>query len=109
MDPVEIFRGHHISNFEKKIREITDYWINAKIDAMNTERGREHYVGIHKYGVRVSTRKSTDEYGQVIERHIKQYRWDHWRESVRTNMLHLTNERRFVLSRAINEYFIHRT
>ena len=25
MDPVEIFRGHHISNFEKKIREITDY------------------------------------------------------------------------------------
>ena len=25
MDPVEIFRAHHISNFEKKIREITDY------------------------------------------------------------------------------------
>ena len=25
MDPVEIFRAHHISNFEKKLREITDY------------------------------------------------------------------------------------
>ena len=33
MDPVEIFRGHHISNFEKKIREITDYvhWAAAAI------------------------------------------------------------------------------
>ena len=37
MDPVEIFRGHHISNFEKKIREITDYSVQI-YDNKNIER-----------------------------------------------------------------------
>ena len=67
------------------------------------------YVGVHKYGIRVVTRKHIDEYGQEHHRHIKKHKWEQWRETVRTNMLHLTNERRFVLGKAVNEYFMHRT
>ena len=31
MDPVEILRGQQLSNFEKKLREITDYKLNIYI------------------------------------------------------------------------------
>ena len=94
----------HYTNQKDKIN-----WINREIAAINIENGIEHYVGIHKYGLRVANRKHTDEFGQVKEVHIKQHRWDHWRERVRSNMLHLSNDRRVVLGKAINEYFIHRT
>ena len=50
-----------------------------------------------------------DRDGRQVEKHIKQHRWEHWRESNKNNMLHLNNERRFVLGRAVNEYFINRT
>ena len=39
MDPVEIFRGHHISNFEKKIREITDYYDGRGIHSSEVNAG----------------------------------------------------------------------
>ena len=84
-------------------------WINVKIDSLNIEHGREHYVGVHKYGIRVTTKKWLDCDGRQCERHIKKHRWEQWRELDKRNMLHLTNERRFVLGRAVNEYFIHRT
>ena len=84
-------------------------WINRKIADINIENGREHYVGIHKYGLRMATRKYTDEFGQIKEVHIKHHRCEQWGESVRSNMLHLSNERRVVMGKAINEYFIHRT
>ena len=44
MDPVEIFRGHHISNFEKKIREITDY-ISESTPAKDQRKKRARRQG----------------------------------------------------------------
>ena len=84
-------------------------WINAKIDKINNENGMKFYVGVHKYGTRVVTRKHKDVYGQEHHRHIKKHKWEQWRETDKTNMLHLTNKRRFVLGKAVNEYFMHRT
>lgn len=85
-------------------------WINGKIDAINLENGMGYYVGVHKHGVRVVNKKIVNEYGQVQQQiHFKRHRWEHWREKTKTNMLHLTNERRYVLGRAINDYFINRT
>ena len=49
------------------------------------------------------------EHGQIKTIHLKTHRWEQWRETDRLRMLHLTNERRFVLGRAINEYFVNRT
>ena len=84
-------------------------WINGKIDGLNLEHGMGHYVGVHKYGVRVRTKKWLDWYGRQQVQHIKQHRWEQWREVNKNNMMHLTNERRFVLGRAVNEYFMNRT
>ena len=76
---------------------------------MNIEHGMKYFVGLHKYGTRVFTKKYIDEHGNRVTRHLKKHRWEQWREQDRQNMLHLTNERRFVVGRAINEYFINRT
>ena len=85
-------------------------WINGNIDQMNLDNGMPYSLGIHKHGTRVSTSKTKDMYGNVIHtRHMKTHRWQQWRETEKTRMLHLSNERRFVLGRAINEYFVNRT
>ena len=84
-------------------------WINGKIDGLNIENGMQYAVGVHKHGMRVTTRKYVDENGHAQLRHVKRHRWEYWREPVKTNMLHLNNERRYVLGRAINEYFMNRT
>ena len=84
-------------------------WLNGKIDDLNITNGMQYAVGVHKHGMRVATRKYVDEYGHTQLRHVKRHRWEYWRETEKTNMLHLTNERRFVLGRAINEYFMNRT
>ena len=83
-------------------------WINSKVDNMNVEHGMDHYPDIQKYGTRVTTKKYTDK-GQLKTIHLKTHRWDQWRETDRLRMLHLTNEIRFILGQAINEYFINRT
>ena len=67
------------------------------------------YEGIHKFGMRVMTRKTKDRYGNEQHRHIRKHRWEHWRESDKRRMLHLSNDRRFKLGKAINEYFVLRT
>ena len=84
-------------------------WLNRAIDDLNIENGSKEYLGIHKYGLRVVTRRRVDRYGQEHQRHIQKHRWEHWRESDRKNMLHLTNERRMKIGRAINDPFILRT
>ena len=94
----------HYTNQKEKIN-----WINGMIDQLNIEHGVASYVGVHKHGIRVVTRKWVDKFGQQQVRHIRKHRWEQWREQVRSNMLHLTNERRMVLGKAINEYFINRT
>ena len=99
--------GPEPENYRNQIEKIN--WINGKIDGMNMEHGREYYVGVHKYGVRVRTIKWQDCYGREHQKHTKKHRWEQWREVDRRNMMHLSNERRFVLGRAVNEYFLHRT
>ena len=85
-------------------------WINGNIDQMNIDHGMPYYLGIHKQGTRVSISKIKDVNGHVIHtRHVKTHRWVQWREKEKTRMLHLSNERRFVLGRAVNEYFVNRT
>ena len=84
-------------------------WLNRAIEDLNLENGAPDYVGIHKYGLRVVTRRRKDRYGQEHQRHIKKHRWEHWREKEKQNMLHLTNERRFKLGKAVNDFFICRT
>ena len=94
----------HYTNQKEKLD-----WLNAKIADLNIENGMGKYVGTHKFGMRVVTRKSKDRYGQIQHRHIRKHRWDHWREKEKQNMLHLTNERRFKLGKAVNDYFMWRT
>lgn len=84
-------------------------WINGKIDRLNIANGTPNVPGFHKYGTRRLTRKHTDLYGQVHHRDILKHRWEHWRESDRKRMLHLTNDRRFKMGKALNEYFVIRT
>ena len=84
-------------------------WLNGKIDELNLANGMQYAVGVHKHGMRVATKKYVDQYGHTQQRQIKRHRWEYWREPVKTNMLHLINERRYVLGRAINEYFMNRT
>ena len=47
-------------------------WLNSQIDRLNIQHGREHYMGVHKYGIRVTTRKWKDHYGRQHEKHIEQ-------------------------------------
>ena len=81
-------------------------WLNGAIDNLNVENGVKDYLGIHKYGLRVVTRKRKDRYGQEHQRKIQKHCWEHWREQKRRNMLHLANERRMKMGKAINDYFI---
>ena len=99
--------GPEPHNYVNQIEKIN--WLNGKIDRLNIENGRGHYMGVHKHGVRVTTARWLDQFGMQHEKHVKKHRWEHWRESNKRNMLHLTNERRFVLGRAVNEYFMNRT
>ena len=84
-------------------------WLNAQIHELNMKNLCEFYPRFHTYGIRTSTRSTTDMYGNVKSYHVKLHRWEHWREQDRANMLHLRNDRRFKMGRAVNNYFILRT
>ena len=71
--------------------------------------GKPDVPGIHKYGMRVVTRRRWDKFWQEHQRHIRKHRWEHWREADRRYMLHLMNERRMKMGKAINDFFILRT
>ena len=106
VDQINIFPCHH-QVASSKIMKITNNKLYGKIDRLNIEHGMVNYLGVHKHGIRVVTRKWQDLHGQLQREH--QHRWEQWREKVRSNMLHLTNDRRFVLGKAVNEFFINRT
>ena len=84
-------------------------WINNEIHYINMANGVPNYLGIHTYGVRTATQKWIDDLGQVNERIFKAHRWNWWREQEYNRMLHLTNEKRFKLGSAINNYFLENT
>ena len=60
---------------------------------------------MHKFGVRIDNKTSRDEYGNVEVRHRTSHKWEQWREEEKERMLHLTDQRRFLLGRAVNKYF----
>ena len=99
--------GPEPPNYHNQMEKI--HWINTEIKSLNVFNGAEHCPGFHTYGVRRVTRTWTDVFGQVTQRQIKQHRWEHWRETSPTRMLHLTNERRYKMGAAINNYFVLRT
>ena len=84
-------------------------WLNREIHELNLSNGVDNYVGLHTYGVRKDSKIFTDRYGQQHTRSERRHRYEHWRESVRGNMLHLRDDRRFKMGIAINNYFIHNT
>ena len=67
------------------------------------------YPRFHTYGLRTATRNYKDVYGQLHQYKVKGHRWEHWRESEPTNMLHLRDDRRFKMGRAVSNYFIFNT
>ena len=84
-------------------------WLNAQIHELNIQNSSPYYPRFHTYGVRTSTRVSKDRYGKQQKYHVKYHRWEHWREEDRVTMLHLRNDRRFKMGKAVNNYFVLRT
>ena len=81
-------------------------WLNGEISDLNLAYNSLNPPRFHTYGLRSYTRKNVDIYGQVTFTPIKSHRWEHWRrEDNPAEMLHLTNERRFKMATAINNYF----
>ena len=81
-------------------------WLNEMINQRNRENGVPNYPGFHTYGIRTTTRRTTDLYGQHHHRVVKSHRWEHWRESDPTRMLHLRDDRRVKMGVAVNKYFV---
>ena len=59
--------------------------------------------------MRVVTRRCKTNLGWSTRDISENIRWEHWRETERKTMLHLTEERRMNIGKAINDYFILRT
>ena len=99
--------GPEPANYSNEKEKID--WLNTKIHELNIENSCPSYPRFHTYGVRTSTRSTTDMYGNVNVYNVKTHRWEHWRETDKTNMLHLRNDRRFKMGKAVNNYFISHT
>ena len=99
--------GPEPTNYVNKKEKLD--WLNEKIEELNNQNGALHVPKLTNYGLRKATRKWFDVYGQEHHREIKGHRWEHWRESDPANMLHLNNDRRFKVAKAIQNYFILRT
>ena len=81
-------------------------WLNESINQMNRGNGVPNYPGFHTYGIRTTTRHNFDQYGQLHQRVVKTHRWEHWRETNPTRMLHLRDDRRVKMGIAVNKYFV---
>ena len=71
--------------------------------------GIPQYVGFHTYGVRKCTRQHRDRYGQIHQVVTKSHRWEHWREADPARMLHMRDDRRFKMGKALNNYLLMNT
>ena len=84
-------------------------WLNQALLDLNKHNGITEFHRLHEYGMHCYTRKYIDQNGQEHHRKIKSHRFELWRESDCTKMLHLTNDQRFKLGAALNKYFVQRT
>ena len=80
-------------------------WINSEIELLNLAYNCHYPPRFHTYGIRSTTRRRVDMYGHATFTPIKSHRWEHWSETNPVDMLHLSNERRFKMASAINNYF----
>ena len=99
--------GRQPPNYLNQMEKID--WLNQEIHEVNVENRVPEYPRFHTFGVRKATRKSVDRFGHVTFTSVKSHRWEHWRETDPTRMLHLSNVRRFKMGGAVNKYFILRT
>ena len=99
--------GQEPPQYENRMEKIK--WLNEAIKLLNIANGSPFFPNFHTYGVRTATRRHRDVYGQEHHRHIKAHRWEHWLQTDPARMLHLTNDRRYKMGKAINTYFILRT
>ena len=84
-------------------------WINAGIHQLNYVNSVPNYPRFHTYGVRTATRRSIDTFGQEHHCKVKSHRREHWQEAEPSVMLNLRNDRRFIMGKALNKYFVLRT
>ena len=94
-------------NYINNLEELT--WLNNQIIRFNVENGAKMAPKFHTFGERTDNKKSVDRYGQVLVRHTRTHRWEHWREPQPENMLHLTNDRRMAMGKSVGNYFLHNT
>ena len=85
------------------------HWLNYTIDQLNKSNNMTRYPKFAKFRVRIKTNRWIDRFGQEHHRAVRSHRWEQWRESDRSRMLHLTNEMRFKLGKAVNQHFVLRT
>lgn len=85
------------------------YWLNQAILSLNLDNGITEYHRLYKYGIRMYTKKYTDQFGQLHHQKIKMHRFEHWREKNPIKMLHLCNEQRCKMATRINKYFVLKT
>ena len=84
-------------------------WLNEKIDRLNRSHGVYQYPGFHSYGVRMGTKLTKNENGQLERRQFKAHRWDQWVEPARRDKSTLKAERLFKMGKAVNNYFLYQT
>ena len=93
--------------YTNHLEELT--WLNDQIIRFNNENGAPMSPKFHTYGERKYDRRSKDRFGQNWVRHTRTHRWEHWREEQPESMLHLCNERRMHMGKAIGKHFLHNT
>lgn len=80
-------------------------WLNDQITRFNQSNGTPLAPKFHTYGERTDNKQSRDRFGNVSVRHTRSHRWEHWREEQPQSMLHLCNQRRMVMGKAVANYF----
>ena len=65
--------------------------------------------GNRETGEKCQENKQRDGYGQIHQVVTKSHRWEHWREADPARMLHMRNDRRFKMGKAVNNYLIANT
>ena len=95
---------HNYTNMKEKID-----WLNGKIHELNLSNGVEGYPSFHTYGMRVGSENVVDNDGRRRKVRTKSHRWEHWKEAAKRDKLHLREDRRFKLGKAVNNYFVYRT
>ena len=94
-------------DLNEKITQLNNNIFQKTIEVFKSQNGgvageKPKTLGLHKYGMRKLTKKYPN--GKVVA--VRTHRWEHFRETEKEQMLHLNDEQRAKVGRAINNYFI---